>query len=124
MTIRHVFRETAATKPRFPTLGHVGKFNSRHAIGNVDAMALTALRADVFVLCCQCHASFRTSHSDIPSCPMPVPPDYPGREFQFRSRNLKAQASEAVRGGYDFARVAHNHIGIQCLFNTLITILA
>ena len=48
VAVGHVFRETAATEPRFTTLGHVGKFDARHPIGDVDALTLPTVRTDVF----------------------------------------------------------------------------
>lgn len=45
MTFRHVLRETAPTEPGVSAFSHLGEFDIWHAVGNIDALPLTALRA-------------------------------------------------------------------------------
>ena len=46
MAFRHVLQETAASKPCLSPRGHLGEAGPRHAVGDIDASPLTALRAD------------------------------------------------------------------------------
>ena len=46
MTFRHVLSETAPTEPGLSAFGHLGEFDTWHSVGNIDALPLTALRAD------------------------------------------------------------------------------
>lgn len=48
VAVGHVVGETATTDPRLTPTGHFDELSSRHAIGDVDALAFATFRAEIF----------------------------------------------------------------------------
>lgn len=53
MAVGHVLGQAASAKPGLASLGHFGKFDPRHAIGDIDTTSLATQRADVVANCRQ-----------------------------------------------------------------------